>query len=123
MMPLRRFALPLLLAPLLPTDPAIAQGPMQAVEIRPAARSVMDGQRQEFYLRFDRPVDHNRSRLEVVQDSRVVRTLQPRLQAQPNVLFATTGGLPAGSYTLRWFARGQSPEDSNEGSLDFSVGR
>jgi methionine-rich copper-binding protein CopC len=96
---------------------------MRAVEVRPTAQSVMDGQRQEFYLRFDRPVNRNRSRLEVVQDSRVVRTLQPRLQAQPNVLFATTGGLPAGSYTLRWSARGQSAEETSEGSLDFTVGR
>ena len=114
-----------LLASLLLAAGAAAQPaePMRLLEARPAARSIMTGSLQEFFLRFDRPVDHNRSRLEVVQDGQVVRTLQPRLQAQPNVLFATAGSLPAGAYSLRWHALGTSDNERAEGSFEFSVQR
>jgi methionine-rich copper-binding protein CopC len=100
--------------------PARAE-PMQVLEVRPAARSVMDGNRQEVFVRFDRPVDHYTSRLELLQDGRVLRTLVPRLGTAPEVLFAIAGELQPGAYTLRWVAR--SPRDGTEaeGTLDFSV--
>lgn len=100
--------------------PAQAE-PMRVIQASPAARSVMDGNRQEVFVRFDHPVDHNGSRLEILRDGAVVRVLHPRLGASPDTLYAAAGGLPAGSYALRWVARSQRDGSVTEGALDFTV--
>lgn len=91
------------------------------VEASPAARSVMDGARQELFVRFDGPVDHAASRLEILQGEAVLRVLHPRLGASPDTLYAATGGLPPGRYVLRWLARSQRGSEVSEGHLDFTV--
>jgi methionine-rich copper-binding protein CopC len=101
--------------------PVTQAGAMRALETSPAARSIMDGNRQEFILRFQGPVDHAGSSLSVLQDDRVVRKLQPRLGASPNTLFAIAGGLAPGAYTLRWVAKSHRSGTMIEGGLDFTV--
>lgn len=115
---LARRALPLLA--LLPLA-ARAQAPLRMMEASPAAESVMNAQNQQFFVRFDGPVDHNASRLFVLQGGSVLRTLRPRLGAQPNTLYAAAGSLAPGAYRLEWTAvppRGGVP---SMGGLDFTV--
>lgn len=100
--------------------PARAE-PMHVLETSPRARTTMDGTREEFFVRFDAPVDHNGSRLLVLQEGRVLRTLHPRLNASPDTLYAAAGGLPPGSYTLRWEAKSRRDGSMTEGSLEFTV--
>ena len=117
----RRFAwLALLLLLAGGAAPLHAQ-PMRVLETSPMARSVMDGNRQEVFVRFDHPVDHNASRLLILQEGRTVRTLQPRLNASPDTLYAAAGSLAPGAYVLRWEARGRPDGTMTEGELPFTV--
>ena len=62
------------------------------------------------------------SRLEIVQDGRVVRTLLPLNNAAVDVLFAA-GTVPApGRYDLRWTAISGDGEQSS-GQIPFAVPR
>ncbi|WP_376088075.1 copper resistance protein CopC [Roseomonas sp. CCTCC AB2023176] len=81
----------------------------------------MDGRRQEFRIRFNQPVDHGASRLEVVRAETVLRSLRPRLGASPDTLYANTGGLPPGDYVLRWTAWSSRGGAGLMGDLAFSV--
>ena len=106
---------------LLAAAPSRAE-PMRVLEVSPAARTVMDGNRQEFVVRFSEPVDHGASRLEVLRrDGELVRTLAPRLGAAPDTLYAIAGGLAPGAYRLRWEARSRRGGTPTEGTLDFQV--
>ncbi len=98
-----------------------ADGPMRVLEASPAARSVMDGPRQEFFVRFSAPVDHHASRLSILQEGREVRSLQPRLNASPDTLYAVAGGLPPGAYVLRWEAKAMRGGATLEGTQPFTV--
>jgi len=74
---------------------------LKVLETGPAANAVLDSVSDGFFVRFDRPVDHINSRLLVKRGSEVVEMLQPRLQSNPNVLFARASTLPPGKYTLQ----------------------
>jgi len=106
---------------MLAVAPTAEAEPMRVIESTPRARSTMDGNRQEFSVRFDRPVDHNASRLFVQRGDTVLRTLQPRLGARPDTLYAAAGGLAPGDYVLRWRTRPRGGEEMTEGSFDFTV--
>lgn len=109
-----------LAALLLPSAEAGARPP-QALESQPQAQAFIEGRSAEFSIRFDAPVDHRQSQLQVLRDGRVVQTLQPRLEAAPNVLFAMAPALPAGEYQLRWVVRAPNDAEVAEGSLRFTV--
>ena len=118
-MPLRPAAM--LVLGLLAAAPSRAE-PMRVLEVSPAGCTGMDGNRQEFVVRFSEPVDHGASRLEVLRrDGELVRTLAPRLGASPDTLFAIAGGLAPGAYRLRWEARSRRGGMPAEGTLDFEV--
>ncbi len=110
-----------LLAPALPLRAQPAEPPMRVLEVSPVARSTMDGNRQEFLVRFDGPVDQAGSVLTLHRDGAEVRRLQPRRGASPNILFAIAGGLSPGAYTLRWEAKSGRDGTMTEGSLEFTV--
>jgi hypothetical protein len=77
--------------------PALAMAqPMRMVESSPVAHTAMDGPGREVWVRFNAPVDHAGSRLLILRDGEVVRTLRPRLDAAPDVLYAETGGPASG---------------------------
>jgi methionine-rich copper-binding protein CopC len=94
---------------------------LHMMEANPAARSVMRAQAQEFFVRFDGPVDHQASRLMIQQGDVVLRTLRPRLGASPNTLYAVAGSLPPGDYVLRWIAAPRAGGVPSQGGLDFTV--
>jgi len=118
---MRRLILALLLLPMLAQVPPTLAQQMRVLDTLPRANSTMAGNRQEFSVRFDGPVDHNTSRLEVMRGEAVVRVLQPRLNANPDTLYAIAGGLPAGAYVLRWHAVARRGGEATEGSLAFSI--
>ncbi len=99
---------------------ALAQVP-QVLETRPADRAVLRSAPGEFYVRFDRPVDHIRSRLMIKQNGAVIRTFQPRLKTEPDVLFAMVFALQPGDYAFHWSVRALTGTDVLEGEIPFSV--
>jgi methionine-rich copper-binding protein CopC len=82
---------------------------------------VIQGRSSEFFVRFDRPVDHIRSGLSIRRDGEVVERLHPRLESAPNVLFARVPTLAAGSYELHWAVRTMSGTKVIEGDIPFTV--
>lgn len=70
----------------------------------PSAIVVIEERGIALLVRLDRPVDHSRSSLALVRDSRVIGRPRPRLEAAPNVLFARVAMPTPGNYALRWKA-------------------
>jgi methionine-rich copper-binding protein CopC len=94
---------------------------MHVMESRPAAEAVMAQGNTEFFVRFDGPVDHARSRLTVLRDGQVVQTLHPRLNSQPSVLYAGVPRLAPGGYVLHWMTASMREHDMSEGDIAFQV--
>jgi len=95
---------------------------LKVLETGPAANAVLDSVSDGFFVRFDRPVDHINSRLLIKRGSEVVETLQPRLQSNPNVLFARASTLPPGRYTLHWMVKTMTDAKIEQGDVPFSIG-
>lgn len=110
------------LAPLLTCGPAAANPP-QLRDSSPAAEAILDGRNQQYVVRFDAPIDHLASRLEVTQDGNVVQSLHPLLDSAPTVLFASGKALPPGRYTLHWHVGAALGGDVSDGDIPFSVGQ
>jgi methionine-rich copper-binding protein CopC len=98
--------------------PAYAQQP-RVLESEPKADAVIGRRSSAFYVRFDRPVDHEDSRLSIRQDGKVIEDLHPRLESAPEVLFARAPTLPPGRYSLHWIVGGAPQFD---GEIPFTVG-
>jgi methionine-rich copper-binding protein CopC len=101
---------------LLPLSSAAAE-PVHVVEFRTLAA----GPNAQYIVRFDREVDHERSRLSVTQGDHVMETLRPILRAEPNVLAASAPLLKPGTYELRWTVRSVRGDEVSEGSMSFTV--
>ena len=101
--------------------PGIATArPMHVRDSQPAAEAVIHGRHAEYVIRFDGPVNHAASRLQITQSGRLVQTLVPRLDSAVDVLFADGTTPPAGQYLLHWEARSMDGDVSN-GDIPFSV--
>jgi methionine-rich copper-binding protein CopC len=98
------------------TRPAAA---MSLMEQTPHINEIMEGSAVAFALRFDRPIDHERSSLTLISrgGSKVLRV---RLNAQPNTLYSALGRLDPGAYELRWKARANDGE-MLAGGFSFTV--
>jgi methionine-rich copper-binding protein CopC len=96
---------------------------LKVLETGPAANAVLQGVSDGFFVRFNQPVDHINSRLLVKRGSEVMETLQPRLQSNPNVLFARAATLPPGSYTLHWVVKTMTDARIEQGDVPFSSAR
>jgi hypothetical protein len=82
---------------------------------------VIGGRSSEFFVRFDRPVDHVPSTLAITRDDKLVERLAPRLESAPEVLFARAPALPAGNYKLHWSVRTMAGVDTMQGDIPFTV--
>jgi methionine-rich copper-binding protein CopC len=100
--------------------PAWAQE-VHVMQSTPAARAVIAGRSSEFFVRFDRPIDHVHSTLAIVRDGKLVEQLHPRLESAPEVLFARAPTLPAGDYMLHWAVRAMTKVDLIQGDIPFTV--
>ena len=94
---------------------------MHVMESRPVAETVLENGLTEIFIRFDGPVDHAGSRLTVLRDGRVIETLHPRLDAEPNVLYADAPRLAPGAYLLRWSTRSVPDLEGSDGDIAFTV--
>lgn len=112
----------LLLAALLLGSGAAAARPVQMMETRPTAQAILQGDHAEYVVRFDGPVNHYASRLEILQDGRVIHTLRPLQDSAVDVLFAGGPVPPPGRYSLKWTAVASGGETSS-GEIPFSVGK
>jgi methionine-rich copper-binding protein CopC len=88
----------------------------------PKAEAIIHGRHAEYVIRFDGPVDHAASRLEIVQSGHVVQTLAPLLNSAVDVLFAEGEAPPPGHYVLHWQAASPDSETSS-GDIAFTVAR
>jgi len=111
-----------ILALLLSTEAAPAR-PMHVLASTPAAEAIMHGAHAEYVVRFDGPVDHAQSRIEILRDGRVVQSLHPRLDSAPDVLFASSPMPPPGHYELHWVVKSVSGGDISDGMIPFSTGQ
>jgi methionine-rich copper-binding protein CopC len=93
----------------------------QVIDSTPKAESIMDGRNEKYVVRFDGPVDHRGSTLSILHDGHIVRTLHPRLDAAPEVLFASAPRLPAGDYELAWSVKSVPDGEPTQGSVHFAV--
>jgi methionine-rich copper-binding protein CopC len=87
----------------------------------PAAETIMHGRNMQYIVRFDAPVDHVQSRLEILRDGNVVETLHPRVDSAPDVLFASAPAPAPGSYALHWTVKSMADQEISEGTIPFSV--
>ena len=94
---------------------------VRVVESSPAPNAAIGGRSSGYTVRFDRPVDHNRSIFVIKRGEEVVETLHPRLQSAPDVLFARAPTLPPGRYKLLWQVRIEADVNAVEGEIPFSV--
>ena len=103
-----------------------ALAPARADDVRvmqsmPEASAVIGGRGSEFFVRFDKPVDHIHSTLAITRDGKLVEQLHPRLESAPDVLFARVSTLPAGDYKLHWEVRTMAGVDRIKGDIPFTV--
>lgn len=118
----RRKAIATLALSSLSVPPALAQGQaVHVVESTPSAHAQIGPTSSDFFVRFDRPVDHVKSRLIITQGGRTIETLHPRLESAPEVLFARAPTLAAGDYLLHWDVVTLQGTQSAEGDIPFKV--
>ena len=94
---------------------------VSVVDSAPKAKAVIGEPSSEFFVRFDRPIDHIHSRLSIWRDGRLVEHLQPRLELSPDVLFARAPTMPPGEYMLHWTVRTMQDVKVTQGNIPFTV--
>jgi len=108
----------------LPVQAVHAQQPagdVHVLESTPAANAHIGRKSSAFFVRFDRPVDHNKSTLTITQGDKVIERLHPRLESAPEVLFAAAPTLPPGDYKLHWAVITLQGTKAIEGDIPFKV--
>jgi methionine-rich copper-binding protein CopC len=105
--------------------PAVFAGaPVRAqkvVETMPTKDGTLSGVRGEYFIRFDQPVDHIHSTIDIMQDGKKVQTLRPRLNSEPTVLFARAPNLAPGKYVMHWSVPAANGSTVYQGEISFSV--
>lgn len=94
---------------------------VRVMDSQPKAEAVIGEPSSAFYVRFDRPINHIESSLSIHRGGQLVERLEPRLQTEPNVLFARAPTLPPGAYTMHWAVRTRDGVKVEEGSIPFTV--
>ena len=56
----------------------------KVVETMPAKDGTLSSAEGDYFVRFDQPVDHIHSTIDIMQDGKTVQTLRPRLKSEPN---------------------------------------
>lgn len=101
-------------------SPGLAAGPVHMKESSPAAEAIVRGDHAQYVVRFDGPVNHVASRLEITREGKVVQTLHPLTNSAVDVLFANGAVPAAGRYMLHWDAVCSDGERTT-GDIPFTV--
>ncbi len=105
---------------LMSTEAAPAR-PMHVLASTPAAEAIMHGANAQYVVRFDGPIDHAQSRLEILRDGHVVARLDPLLDSAADVLFASAPAPEPGHYVLHWTVKSIPDQDDSDGMIPFTV--
>lgn len=108
------------LAALALAHPVLAQA-FRVIETMPANGAELKGVSSEYYVRFDRPVDHLRSYFVIKSGDKEIEKLDLRYKTEPDVLFARAPTLAPGRYTMWWSLRLIDGTLVQQGEVDFSV--
>ena len=101
---------------------AWADNELKVVATGPAANATVTGPSEDFFVRFDKPIDHIRSKLSVkMRGGGFFEILQPRLKTEPQVLYARAPNLAPGDYTLHWSVKTLQGVEIVEGEIPFTV--
>ena len=109
----------LVLASVLIIQPTAWAEELRVMDTGPVNKGVEHGRIDEFYVRFNQPVDHIKSEFIIKRGNAVIEVLQPRFKAEPNTLYAERSPLPAGNYTLVWSVRALDGRQIAVGEIDF----
>jgi methionine-rich copper-binding protein CopC len=96
-------------------------GTLHMLDSTPTANAIIHGRHAEYVIRFDGPVDHIASRIEIIQSDRLLQSLTPLGDSAVDVLFASGEAPPPGRYLLRWQVRSVGDGTVTEGSIPFLV--
>ena len=100
--------------------PVHAQAP-KVVATMPAKDGTLSGLSGDYFVRFDQPVDHIHSTIDIKQNGKTVQVLHPRLKTEPNVLFARAPNLAPGKYVMHWSVPMANGSTVHQGEVSFSV--
>ena len=109
----------LLLASFAIVQPIAWAEELRVMDSGPVNNGVERGRTDEFFVRFNQPVDHIKSEFIIKRGDDIVEVLQPRFKTEPNVLFAERSPLPAGDYTLVWSVRALDGQQIAVGEIGF----
>jgi len=93
----------------------------KVVQTMPAKDGTLSSAEGDYFVRFDQPVDHIHSTIDIKQDGKTVQTLHPRLKSEPNVLFARAPNLAPGKYVMHWSVPAANGSTVYQGDVSFSV--
>jgi methionine-rich copper-binding protein CopC len=94
---------------------------LKVVETMPAKDGTLSGLSGDYFVRFDQPVDHIHSTIDIKQNGKTVQVLHPRLKTEPNVLFARAPSLAPGKYVMHWSVPAANGSTVYQGEVSFSV--
>jgi methionine-rich copper-binding protein CopC len=121
---LKDISLGFLVPALLVTICGLAEArPLHVRESYPAAEMILDGRNAQYIVRFDGWVDHAASRLDIIANGKIVETLVPTGDSEPDVLAASSSVLASGRYHLHWRAKSVPDGDFSDGLIAFTVAR
>ena len=99
---LKHISLGILAPALLVTMCGRAEARPHVRESYPAAEMILDGRNAQYIIRFDGWVDHAASRLDIIANGKIVETLVPTGDSEPDVLAASSPVLVSSRYHLHW---------------------
>ena len=99
--------------------PALARPPA-VVDSSPKAHAIIRGPHTSYVVRFDSPVNHRESRIQILRGDQIYASLPALADSAVDVLFAGGPTPPAGQYTLRWTTVSVSGEAAT-GDIPFTV--
>ena len=97
--------------------------PLHISQSYPAAETMVAGSNAQYIVRFDGWVDHAASRLNISREGKLIESLVPTGDSEPDVLAATAPLLAPGSYTLHWHVKSVPDGDFSDGTIRFNVAK
>jgi methionine-rich copper-binding protein CopC len=97
--------------------------PLHIRDSVPKAEAIFDGRNAQYLIRFDGLVDHGASGMVITRDEKLVETLVPSGDSEPDVLAASAPALAPGRYQLHWHAKSVPDGDFSDGFISFTIAR